>query len=62
MEVELVYLFVTNNFRHLQKADEGVEEMRLRSKHELENEIATGIFTPNFVHEFSMLKSLKIIG
>ena len=62
VEAELVYLFVTNNFQHLQKADEEVEEIRFWSKNQLENEIDTGIFTPNFVHEFSMLKSLKIIG
>ena len=61
VEAELVYLFVTNNFQHLKKADEEVEEIRFWSCREIEDAAESGIFTPNFVHEFSMLKTLKII-
>ncbi len=60
VEAELVYLFVTNNFKNLQKADDEVEEIRFWSKKQLENEIDTGIFTPNFVHEYLMLKTMNL--
>lgn len=61
VEAELVYLFVTNNFKNLQKSEEEVEEIRFWSCREIEDAAESGIFTPNFVHEFSMLKTLKII-
>jgi isopentenyldiphosphate isomerase/intracellular septation protein A len=56
VEAELVYLFVTNSFQNLKKADEEVEEIRFWTRQQIEKEIGVGVFTPNFEHEFSLLK------
>jgi isopentenyldiphosphate isomerase len=63
VEAELVYLFLTrtqDNFKATIPAGE-VEEVRSWTKQEIENQLSAGIFTPNFVHEFKMLKKYNRI-
>jgi isopentenyldiphosphate isomerase len=60
-EAELVYLFVTNDHRNYRVHSDEVEEVCFRTKNQIEKQIGQGIFTPNFEHEFNMLKEMKII-
>jgi isopentenyldiphosphate isomerase len=62
VEAELVYLFITHVHRSFTAAPTAeVEEVRAWTKPEIENRINSGIFTPNFVHEFNLLKKYNLI-
>jgi isopentenyldiphosphate isomerase len=57
VESELVYLFITHAQERFKAIPTGeVEEVRAWTKLEIENQINSGIFTPNFVHEFNLLE------
>jgi isopentenyldiphosphate isomerase len=62
VESELVYLFITHmheRFKTVPTVE--VEEIRAWTKQEIENQLDKGIFTPNFVHEFNLLKKYNRI-
>ncbi len=61
VEAELVYLFWAHDIKnHFVHTDE-VDELRFWTKNQVEKQLGQGIFTPNFEHEFELLKELKII-
>lgn len=61
MESELVYLFVTYDFKNFHVHSKEVEEARFWTKNQIAKEIGNNLFTPNFEYEFEMLKELKLI-
>jgi isopentenyldiphosphate isomerase len=61
IEAELVYLFTTFDFRNVKVQSDEVEEIRFWTKNQIEKQIGQGIFTPNFEHEFELLKEMKIV-
>ncbi len=61
VETELVYLFTTFDFKNYRLHSDEVEEVRFWTKKQVENQLGKSVFTPNFEHEFGILKELKII-
>lgn len=61
VEAELVYLFTTFDFKNIKVQSDEVEEVRFWTKNQIESQLGKNIFTPNFEHEFELLKVLKII-
>ncbi len=60
VEAELVYLFSTFDFKNVKVQSDEVEEIRFWTKNQIEKEIGQGVFTPNFEHEFGILKQMKM--
>lgn len=61
LEAELVYLFVSVDYPgSVFKSSEAVE-LRFWTKRELENNLGKGKFTPALEHEYSILKSYRLI-
>lgn len=58
LESELVYVFVTYDFKSIHLHSEEVTEGRFWSPGQIESNIGKGIFTPNFEHEYQLLKEL----
>jgi isopentenyldiphosphate isomerase/intracellular septation protein A len=61
VEAELVYTFVTHDFKNFKVHSDEVEEARFWTKNQIENNLGKGIFTPNFEIEFELLKEMKVI-
>ncbi len=61
IESELVYVFITYDFKNIKVHSDEVDEVRFWTKKQIENSLGTGLFTPNFEYEFKMLKEFKII-
>jgi isopentenyldiphosphate isomerase/intracellular septation protein A len=61
VEAELVYMFVTYDFKNFKVHSDEVEEACFRTKNQIENNIGKGIFTPNFEFEFRLLKEMKAV-
>ncbi|VAW24711.1 hypothetical protein MNBD_BACTEROID01-2085, partial [hydrothermal vent metagenome] len=61
IESELVYVFITYDFKNIKVHSDEVDEARFWTKKQIEDSLGTGLFTPNFEYEFQMLKELKII-
>ena len=61
VETELVYMFTSNDTQNIGIQSEEVDELRFWSVAEIENKIQDHIFTPNLLHEFKLLKDLKLI-
>lgn len=61
IESELVYLFVTYDYKNYHVHSDEVEDARFWTKKQIENRLGDGIFTPGFEQEFLMLKKLKLI-
>lgn len=61
VEAELVYLFVSFDFKNFKVHSDEVEEVRFWTKNQIESNLGKNIFTPNFEFEFEILKELKII-
>ena len=61
IETELVYLFVTYDFKNFNVHSDEVEEARFWTKNQIENNLGKGVFTPNFEIEFGWLKEMKIV-
>ncbi|HSO87988.1 MAG TPA: NUDIX domain-containing protein [Draconibacterium sp.] len=61
VEAELVYLFTTFDFKNIKVHSDEVEEVRFWTKNQIENQLGKNVFTPNFEHEFEILKQQKII-
>ena len=56
IESELVYYFVSYDYQKIRLHSEEVEEGRFWSTSQIERQIGKGIFTPNFEHEYPLLK------
>jgi len=56
IESELVYSFVSHDFKSIHLHSEEVEEGRFWTPKQIESSIGQGIFTPNFEHEYQLLK------
>lgn len=61
VEAELVYMFVTHDYKNFKVHSDEVEEARFRTKSQIENSLGKGIFTPNFEFEFGLLKEMKVV-
>jgi isopentenyldiphosphate isomerase len=61
IEAELVYMFMAKTTNNPSVQSDEVEELRFWSKPEIEKQMGSGIFTPNFIHEFRILVSEKVI-
>lgn len=61
VEAELVYLFISFDFKNFKVHSDEVEEVRFWTKSQIENQLGKNIFTPNFEYEYNMLKELRII-
>jgi isopentenyldiphosphate isomerase len=57
IESEWVYVFITHDFKTLHLHSEEVVEGRFWTPKQIETNIGKGIFTPNFEHEYQLLKS-----
>lgn len=57
IESELVYVFVSHDFKTIHLHSEEVEEGRFWTPKQIELNIEKGIFTPNFEHEYQLLKN-----
>jgi len=56
LEAELVYAFVSHDFKGIHLHSEEVEEGRFWTPRQIESNMGKGIFTPNFEHEYQLLK------
>lgn len=55
-ESELVYLFITCDYENYHVHSDEVEEARFWTINQIQRNLGTGIFTPNFEHDFQLLK------
>jgi isopentenyldiphosphate isomerase/intracellular septation protein A len=60
LESELVYYFISYDFQKIGLHSEEVEEGKFWSPSQIEKQMGTGVFTPNFEHEYQLLKKRKI--
>jgi isopentenyldiphosphate isomerase len=58
IEAELVYVFVTYDFKNINIHSEEVEEGRFWTKNQVEKNTGKEIFTPNFEYEYKILKGI----
>ena len=56
IESELVYMFITNDFKSIHLHSEEVVEGRFWTPKQIESNIGHGVFTPNFEHDYQLLK------
>lgn len=56
IESELVYVFVTNDFKSIHLHSEEVVEGRFWTPKQIESSRGLGVFTPNFEQEYQLLK------
>jgi len=56
IEAELVYVFITWDFKNINAHSDEVEEGRFWTRKQIEKSIGVNIFTPNFEYEYQMLK------
>lgn len=56
IETELVYLFVTYDYKGINIHSDEVEEGRFWTKNQIDKNLGKGVFTPNFEHEYKMMK------
>ncbi len=61
VEAELVYLFVTHDTKDFNVHSDEVEEVRFWTKNQIDKQLGQGIFTPNFEHEFQLLKEMNLV-
>jgi len=59
VERELVYVFVSNNFKDINLHSDEVKEGRFWTFNEIEKNIGKDVFTPNFEYEFKLFFSKK---
>ena len=60
IESELVYYFVSYDFQKIRLHSEEVREGKFWSPAQIEKQLGNGVFTPNFEHEYRLLKHRKI--
>lgn len=56
IESELVYVFVTNDFKSIHLHSDEVTEGKFWTPSQIDSNIGKGIFTPNFEYEYLLLK------
>ena len=56
IEAELVYSFVSYDFKSIYLHSDEVEEGRFWTQKQIENNLGTGVFTPNFEYEYQLMK------
>jgi isopentenyldiphosphate isomerase/intracellular septation protein A len=56
IESELVYSFISHDFKSIHLHSEEVEEGRFWTPKQIESSIGNGVFTPNFEYEYELLK------
>lgn len=61
LESELVYMFITHDTKNIGPTSDEVEEGRFWSPSEIERSLGKGVFTPNFEHEYPILKKKGFI-
>ena len=61
VEAELVYTFVTYDFKNFNVHSDEVEEARFWTKNQIEKNLGKDVFTPNFEIEFELLKEMKVV-
>jgi isopentenyldiphosphate isomerase/intracellular septation protein A len=58
IESELVYCFLTYDYKKIRLNRDEVEEGRFWSRSQIEKQLGTGFFTPNFELEYQLLKKV----
>ncbi|MDX9883395.1 MAG: septation protein IspZ [Prolixibacteraceae bacterium] len=58
IEVELIYVFVSYDFKNINIHSEEVEEGRFWTRNQIEKNLRSDVFTPNFEHEYRILKEI----
>lgn len=61
VEAELVYMFVTHDFKNFKVHSDEVEEARFWTKNQVEKNLGKDVFSPNFEIEFELLKEMKVV-
>ncbi len=61
VETEMVYMFVTYDYKNFKVHSDEVEEARFWTKKQIENNFGKRVFTPSFELEFGILKEMKIV-
>lgn len=61
VEKELVYLFVSCDFKNFHVHSDEVVEARFWTGNQIEKLLGKDVFTPNFEHEFSLLKDKGLV-
>jgi isopentenyldiphosphate isomerase/intracellular septation protein A len=56
LESELVYVFVSHDFKSIRLHSEEVEEGRFWTQKQIDSNLGKDIFTPNFEYEYKLLK------
>ena len=60
IESEMVYYFISYDFQKIKLHSEEVKEGKFWSSAQIERQLGTGIFTPNFEYEYNLLKTSKL--
>jgi NADH pyrophosphatase NudC (nudix superfamily) len=60
MEAELVYMFVTYDYKNYRVHSDEVEEVRFWTKKQIEKNLGKNLFTPNFEEEVKQLLKLGL--
>lgn len=61
VESELVYSFVTNDYKSIHIHTDEVDEGKFWPITEIKKQIGKGVFTPNFEYEFQLLRKAKLL-
>ena len=61
VESEFIYMFITFDYKNYHIHSNEVEEARFWTRNQIENNLGEGVFTPNFEHEFELLKRMKLL-
>ncbi len=61
VEAELVYMFTSSDSNGIGIQSDEVDELRFWTKNQVEKNLGKDVFTPNFEHEYHLLKDLRIL-
>jgi len=61
VENELVYMFVSHDYKGVSVQSPEVDELRFWTKNEIERTLGKGVFTPNLEHDYALLKEEKLL-
>ena len=61
VEAELVYLFITRDYKNYHVHSDEVVEARFWTKNQIEKQLGQEVFTPNFEYEFNLLKETEFL-
>ncbi len=62
VEAELVYLFITHDYKNFNVHSDEVEEARFWTKNQIEKQFGKSVFTPNFEYEYQFLKEKGLLS